>query len=78
MHCKLLIQLISNLYIGKIKEKELTQQIHLQAIYETGARVTHDIKNLLQSLQAITSIINYDSGSAHKSVSQTLLEKTAS
>lgn len=75
LHCKLLIQLIGNLYIGKIKEKELTQQIHLQAIYETGARVTHDIKNLLQSLQAITSIINYDSGSAHKSVSQSLLEK---
>ena len=36
-------------YIAKIREKTLTQQTHLKAIYETGARITHDIKNLLQS-----------------------------
>src|SRR3989338_4931959 len=27
----------------------------LQAIYETGSRLTHDIKNLLQSLYSLTS-----------------------
>ena len=26
---------------------------YLQAVYETGARVTHDVKNLLQSLQTL-------------------------
>jgi len=76
LHCYLLIQLIENLYVGKIRERKLTQQAHLQAIYETGARVTHDIKNLLQSLQAITSIIVREKDtSENKSVSQKLLEK---
>ncbi len=28
---------------------------YMQAVYETGARITHDIKNLLQSLQTTTS-----------------------
>jgi len=76
IHCSLLIQLIENLYVAKIRERKLTQQAHLQAIYETGARVTHDIKNLLQSLQAITSIIIHEKdNSIDKTVSQQLLEK---
>ena len=75
LHCKLLTQLIENFYIGKLREKELTQQTHLQAIYETGARVTHDIKNLLQSLQAITSIVINDTDSSDNSVSQRILAK---
>lgn len=76
LHCNLLIQLIDNFYIGKIRERKLTHQAHLQAIHETGARVTHDIKNLLQSLHAITSIIQYEQDSTEtKSISQRLLEK---
>lgn len=76
LHCNLLIQLIDNFYIAKLRERQLTQQAHLKAIYETGARVTHDIKNLLQSLHAITSIIQYEqSGSGPKSISHTLLER---
>lgn len=76
LHCNLLIQLIDNFYLGKLREKQLTHQAHLKAIYETGARVTHDIKNLLQSLHAITSIIQYEhSGSEVKPVSHRLLER---
>lgn len=75
LHCKLLVQIIDNFYEAKLREKKLTQQTHLQAIYETGARVTHDIKNLLQSLHAITSITTLDSVDVEKSVSQRLLEK---
>lgn len=72
LHCKLLVQIIDNFYDAKLREKKLTQQTHLQAIYETGARVTHDIKNLLQSLHAITSITSQAQGNA---ISQTVLEK---
>ncbi|MBI2969380.1 MAG: HAMP domain-containing histidine kinase [Gammaproteobacteria bacterium] len=72
LHCRLLVHLIDHFYVAKLQERELTKQTHLQAIYETGARVTHDIKNLLQSLQAITSIVvNDEPGDA--SVSRKLL-----
>jgi len=72
-HCKLLIQLINILYTARLREKELTQQAHMQAVYETGARITHDIKNLLQSLQAITSVIVHDSNKDNYLVTRRLL-----
>ena len=76
LHSRLLIQLIDNFYVGKLREKQLTQQTHLKAIHETGARVTHDIKNLLQSLHAITSIFQYEeTGTDNKTLSQRLLER---
>lgn len=75
VHCKLLVQLVENFYIAKIREKALTQQTHLKAIYETGARITHDIKNLLQSFQAITSIVTHDSSDASFNISQQILKK---
>ncbi len=75
LHCKLLVQIIDNFYEAKLREKKLTQQTHLQAIYETGARVTHDIKNLLQSLHAITSITNQSHSDANDSISDQLLKK---
>ena len=54
LHGQLLVRLIADFHNAKLREQELAQQAHLQAIYETGARVTHDIKNLLQSLYALT------------------------
>jgi signal transduction histidine kinase len=54
LHCNLLVQLLAHFYTAKQREQELTQKAHLQAVYETGARVTHDIKNLLQFLQTLT------------------------
>lgn len=75
LHCKLLVQIIDNFYEAKLREKKLTQQTHLQAIYETGARVTHDIKNLLQSLHAITSITTDSSQNIDSTASRLFLEK---
>ncbi|OGT70422.1 MAG: hypothetical protein A3I78_04440 [Gammaproteobacteria bacterium RIFCSPLOWO2_02_FULL_56_15] len=57
-HCNLLVQVIEHFYVAKVRERTLTHQAQLQAVYETGARVTHDIKNLLQSLQAITTVLS--------------------
>jgi len=73
IHCRLLVQLINHFYSAKNQERELTRQTHLSAIYETGARVTHDIKNLLQSLQALASIIANDE-SVSGEVSRRLLQ----
>ena len=75
LHCNLLIRLLVNFYVNKQRENELTKQAHLKAIYETGARITHDIKNLLQSLQAITSIITHDSSDVDKSTTQQILKR---
>jgi hypothetical protein len=55
LHFKLLIRIIEHFYIYKVQERKLARHEHLQAIYETGARVTHDIKNLLQTLQNLTA-----------------------
>ena len=56
-HVKLLVQLLEHFHQAKRREEAYAQQAHLQAIHETGAKLTHDIKNLLQSLHAITSAI---------------------
>lgn len=50
IHCRLLIQVLGHFYAAKQRENEEANEAHLRAIYETGARVTHDIKNLLQTL----------------------------
>ncbi|MEQ8426452.1 MAG: hypothetical protein RLT87_08125 [Gammaproteobacteria bacterium] len=75
LHCDLLIKLLNDFYSNKLREEELTRQAHLKAIYETGARITHDIKNLLQSLQAITSLIGDDSDNSGTQSSQQILRK---
>ena len=40
-------------YHAKQREGQLRQMRYLQAVHETGSRVTHDVKNLLQSLDAL-------------------------
>ena len=74
LHCNLLVQLIETFYTAKKQEQELAQQAHLHAIYETGARVTHDIKNLLQSLQTMTTLLDTTSDET-KEKSIALLKK---
>lgn len=49
-HFRLLIQLVAEYHTAKLRERELEQMSYLRAVYETGARLTHDVKNLLQSL----------------------------
>ena len=49
-HFRLLAQLVAEYHMAKVRERELEQMSYLRAVYETGARLTHDVKNLLQSL----------------------------
>lgn len=55
LHVRLLAQVIGEFYEGKRREQAMKQNAYMQAVHETGARLTHDIKNLLQSIIAITS-----------------------
>lgn len=52
-HFNLLGQLIGQFYLAKQRELKLQQQTYVQALHETGARMTHDVKNLLQSLNVL-------------------------
>jgi len=53
LHVKLLIRLLADFYGAKQREKQERQNAYTQAVYETGARLTHDVKNLLQSLKSL-------------------------
>ena len=55
LHLRLLAQVVGEFYEGKRREQILKQNAYMQAVHETGARLTHDMKNLLQSLYALTS-----------------------
>jgi signal transduction histidine kinase len=55
-HLHLLGQLLGEFYIAKLREEKLRQASYVQAVHETGARMTHDIKNLLQSLNVLCSV----------------------
>jgi hypothetical protein len=55
LHLRLLAQVVGEFYEGKRREQALKQNTYMQAVHETGARLTHDIKNLLQSLFTLTS-----------------------
>src|SRR5258706_2414424 len=55
-HLHLLGQLLGEFYLAKLREEKLRETSYLQAVHETGARTTHDIKNLLQSLNVLCSM----------------------
>ncbi len=53
LHLKLLMQMVGHFYEAQRREQLREQSAYTQAIYETGARLTHDVKNLLQSLRSL-------------------------
>ncbi len=53
LHLKLLTQMLGHFYEAKRREEMQRHNAYTQAIYETGARLTHDVKNLLQSLRTL-------------------------
>jgi signal transduction histidine kinase len=61
-HLHLLGQVLGEFYLAKQREEGLRQASYLQAVHETGARTTHDIKNLLQSLNVLCSAAASDQG----------------
>jgi signal transduction histidine kinase len=55
----LLTEIIGYFYTAKRREQTLQAGAYTRAIYETGSRLTHDVKNLLQSLKALCSAAEY-------------------
>lgn len=55
LHVQLLTQLLGEFYDAKCREESISQTMYMQTLYETGSRLTHDIKNILQSLGTLTA-----------------------
>ena len=70
LHMRLLAQVIGEFYEGKRRESALRQNAYLQAVHEAGARLTHDVKNLLQSIYALTSMAPRDSSDGYATLLQ--------
>ncbi|PWB52898.1 MAG: sensor histidine kinase [Nitrosomonadales bacterium] len=74
LHVKLLTQLLGHFYEAKQREQEQKYNAYTQAIYETGARLTHDVKNLLQSMKTLCAAVeSSDAGQAQ--ALQTLMQR---
>lgn len=55
VHARLLVHMITHFYHSIKRERSLAHRAHVQAVYETGARLTHDIKNLLQGMKTLSA-----------------------
>jgi hypothetical protein len=74
-HLHLLGQLLAEFYVAKLRERKLQEQSYVQAVHETGARVTHDVKNLLQSLNVIVSMATSSPGREYSAELRALINR---
>ena len=74
LHLKLLTQMLGHFYAAKQREEVQRQNAYIQAIHETGARLTHDVKNLLQSLHSLCAAAD-SAGAAEAAALQTLMKR---
>lgn len=72
MHIHLLTQMLAYFYQSKRREQRLREMVRLQAVHETGARLIHDLKNMLQSLFALISIAEQQPSQAQPILQQQL------
>ena len=56
-HTYLLIRMAYQFYLAKVNQEKIRAQEHFATIHHTGARLTHDIKNILQSIKTSLDIL---------------------
>ena len=57
-HTILLIRMAYQFYLAKVNQEKMRAEEHFETIHHTGARLTHDMKNILQSIKASLDIVN--------------------
>jgi signal transduction histidine kinase len=57
LHVRLLSQLLGYFYAAKVREQTLREHAYSQAIHDTGARLTHDVKNILQAMKSLLAAV---------------------
>jgi signal transduction histidine kinase len=55
LHVQLLTQILGEFYYAKHRNEINQQNAYMQSLYEAGSRLTHDIKNILQSMRTISA-----------------------
>ncbi len=70
-HTILLIRMAYQFYLAKLNQEKVRAQEHFATIHHTGARLTHDIKNILQSIKTSVDILDTQDDSTQ---SQRLLQ----
>ena len=70
-HTILLIRMAYQFYLAKLNQEKVRAQEHFATIHHTGARLTHDVKNILQSIKTSLEILEMDKETP---ASQKLLE----
>ena len=75
-HTILLIRMAYQFYLAKVNQEKMRAEEHFETIHHTGARLTHDMKNILQSIKASLDIVNlhpkYDQPQPQKLLQQNL------
>ena len=68
LHVQLLTQIMGEFYDAKRREETISKNTYMQTLYETGSRLTHDIKNILQSLGTLSAAVeqNHEAGNDAK------------
>ena len=68
LHVQLLTQILGEFYEAKRREETISKNTYMQTLYETGSRLTHDIKNILQSLGTLSAAVeqNHEAGNDAK------------
>jgi signal transduction histidine kinase len=59
-HTILLIRMAYQFYLAKLNQEKVRAQEHFATIHHTGARLTHDVKNILQSIKASLDILDME------------------
>ena len=59
-HTILLIRMAYQFYLAKLNQEKMRAQEHFATIHHTGARLTHDIRNILQSIKTSIDILDMD------------------
>jgi signal transduction histidine kinase len=75
LHLKLLVRMLAHFYEAKRREEVQRRNAYTQAIHETGARLTHDVKNLLQSLKLLCGIGVDDDDAGNAGARQALFSR---
>lgn len=62
-HTILLTRMAYQFYLAKLNQEKVRAQEHFATIHHTGARLTHDVKNILQSIRTSLEILDMDKDS---------------
>jgi len=78
-HTILLIRMAYQFYLSKLNQEKVRTHEHFSTIHHTGARLTHDVKNILQSIKTSLNILDMNADSkSHQKLLQSNLTQISS